>query len=53
MTTWEEFKESQPKDKELTFRSFLRESGPKDYNLDKIIKEDEIIREMAIAGKGD
>ena len=53
MTTWEEFKESQPKDKELTFRSFLRESGPKDYNLDKIIAEDDIIREMAIAGKGD
>ena len=53
MTKWEEFKKSQPKDKELTFRSFLRESGPKDYNLDKIIEEDEIIREMAIAGKGD
>lgn len=53
MTTWEEFKESQSKDKELTFKSFLREPGPKEYNLDKIIAEDEIIREMAIAGKGD
>jgi hypothetical protein len=33
------------------FRSFLKDT--KNYNLDKIKEEDEIIKEMAIAGKGD
>lgn len=49
-----EFMNEQNKNNQTkSFRSFLRESGPKEYDLDRIIEEDEIIREMAVAGYGD
>lgn len=48
MITWQEFNASQPKENELTFRSFLRE-----YELGEIRKREEVLEEMSIAGRGD
>lgn len=53
MKSWKEVNPVEIEKIKGEFKSFLRESGHKEYNLDKIIEEDEIIREMSIAGKGD